>query len=101
MSDFTPYSYTQPRFMPGVEIVVSKHALEETGERLFPASKHRSARIRKKLLKRFGGEFRKVPCVWRYHDKIVMHPSLYADFQKQMSERVNTHFEKAILGAIA
>ena len=99
MGNFTPYSYTKPRYVPGLEIVVSELALKETDERLFPASKHRSRRIHKKLVKRFGGEFRKVPCVWRMADKIIMHPALYVEFQRQMSERVTGHFEKAIFGA--
>lgn len=96
---FTPYSYT-PRLVPGVQITVSDLALKDSDERLFPASKNRSARIRKKLLKRFGGEFRKVPCVWRMGDKIIMHPTLYAEMQRTMADRVNKKIEDAVLGTI-
>lgn len=62
----------------GLQIIVSDHALKDGDERLFPASRHRSERIRKKLIKRFGGEFRKVPWMWEVGNKIVAHPSLYA-----------------------
>ena len=96
--DFTPYSYTNPRFVPGVEIVVSDLALKDSDVRLFPESKHRSRRIHKKLVKRFGGEFRKVPCVWRMPDKIVMHPALYAELQRKTSEKLARHTERAIFG---
>ena len=97
---FTPYSYTTPRLVPGLQITVSDLALKGSDERLFPASKNRSARIRKKLIKRFGGEFRKVPCVWRMGDKIIMHPALYAEMQRTMADRVNSQIEAATFGAI-
>lgn len=97
---FTPYSNTTPRLVPGVQITVSDLALEDSDERLFPASKNRSARIRKKLLKRFGGEFRKVPCVWRMGGKIIMHPAIYAEMQRTMAGRVNKQIEDAVLVAI-
>lgn len=63
----------------GVKIIVNEYALEDTDVRLFPESKHRSARIRKKLIKRFGGEFRKRPCIWKLGDgSFVMHPVMKA-----------------------
>jgi hypothetical protein len=65
----------------GLRIIFDPNALEATEERLFPASRHRSKRIRKKLLTRFGGEFRKQPCMWRYRDRIVAHPSYRAQFE--------------------
>ena len=58
-------------------IIQSVHALEETEERLFPVSRHRSRRIRKKLIKRFGGEYRKKPCIWKTPDGYVCHPATY------------------------
>ena len=61
----------------GMKIVVSDAALSETEERLFPASKNRSRRVHKKLVKRFGGEFKMVPTVFRFGRKLVCHPSLY------------------------
>jgi len=61
----------------GVEIIVSDVALKDSDVRLFPASRHRSQRIRKKLVKRFGGEFRKVPAIYRVGDRLIMHPVMY------------------------
>lgn len=59
-----------------VRIIYDPRALEETTERLFPASRHRSKRIHKKLVQRFGAEFRKVPCMWRTSGgTIIAHPS--------------------------
>ena len=100
VGDFTPYSYTTPRFVPGLDIIVSDLALKDSDERLFPFSKHRSRRIHKKLIKRFGGEFRKVPCIWRMTDKIMMHPALYAELQRQTSERLQRQTEQAIFGTL-
>ena len=40
----------------GMTIVYTANALQDSPMRLFPESRHRSARIRKKLIKRFGGE---------------------------------------------
>lgn len=62
--------------MLGLKIIYSTAALEETKERLFPFSKHRSKRIRKKLIKRFGGEFRKKPSIYKMGDTLFVHPSL-------------------------
>ena len=63
----------------GIQVISSVACLEETEERLFPESKNRSARIRKKLIKRFGGEFRKRPCI--FHDTLnnvlIAHPAMY------------------------
>jgi hypothetical protein len=65
----------------GLRIIFDRNALEATEERLFPASRHRSKRIRKKLLKRFGGEFRMQPCMWCYRDRIVAHPSFRSQLE--------------------
>jgi hypothetical protein len=64
-------------------IICSDAALKETRERLFPASRHRSKRIHKKLVKRFGGEFRKVPAIFRLSNgDLVAHPALYREIQR-------------------
>jgi hypothetical protein len=55
---------------PSLKIVLTPCALKETTERLFPESKNRSKRIRKKLIKRHGGEFRRRPAMWRIGDTI-------------------------------
>ena len=61
----------------GVPVLFSSAALKETTERLFPFSRHRSARIRKKLVKRFGGEFYKQPAMFQLVGVgIVCHPAL-------------------------
>lgn len=57
-------------------IIFTSNALEETNIRLFPESRNRSKRIHKKLIRRFGSEFRKVPCMWRVGDVIYAHPAI-------------------------
>jgi hypothetical protein len=60
----------------GMRIVLSEAALADTDERNFSVSRHRSRRIMKKLLKRFGGEFKKKPTIFQVHDQFIIHPSL-------------------------
>ena len=60
-----------------MKVITSEHALKDSDQRLFKASRHRSKRIRKKLIKRFGGEFRKVPCVFQFGDMLIVHPLHY------------------------
>lgn len=74
--------------MIGTDIIVSEHALEDSDQRNFPISRHRSARVHKKLVKRHGGEFRKVGCAYKIGGKIVMHPNIYAEFQKAMDRQI-------------
>ena len=67
-----------------MRIIYDHNVLKESTERLFPLSRHRSARIRKKLLKRFGGEFRKVPCMWQVGGSggvLYAHPSFKAKLE--------------------
>jgi hypothetical protein len=71
---------------PRTEIVYSVYALETTTERLFPASKNRSKRIHKKLVRRFGGEFRQRPAMWRLGDTIYVHPSFRSQLEAQFKE---------------
>jgi len=66
----------------GVPIMVSHHAMKDTDQRLFPASRHRSRRIHKKLVKRFGGEFRRVPCIYQTPQGLVAHPALYEQLKR-------------------
>ncbi len=66
----------------GLRIIYSTSALEVTEERLFPASRHRSARIRKKLIKRYGGEYRMRPCMFRTPTSIIAHPSYRAEIER-------------------
>lgn len=83
----------------GVDIIVTDHALEETDQRLFADSKHRSQRIRKKLIKRYGGEFRKVPCIFKVGGKIIAHPIMYAKIQQELSESRKASVERGFMTA--
>lgn len=69
----------------GTRIIFSVRALEATKERLFPESKHRSKRIHKKLIKRFGSEFRMQPCMFQTPAGIVAHPSFKAKIEAAIS----------------
>lgn len=61
-----------------MKMVFTPHAMKDSDDRLFPASKNRSARIRKKLIKRYGGEFVRVPAMYQVGDTIIAHPSFQA-----------------------
>lgn len=80
-----------PSRRPGLRIIYSPYALEATADRLFPESRNRSARIRKKLIKRHGGEFRMKPCMWQVGDTIYAHhslrPQVEAAFNPSSSDR--------------
>lgn len=71
----------------GMLIATSMHALQTTEERLFPASRHRSARIHKKLVKRHGGEFRVRPAAFSMGGKLVMHPAVLERLNLELSRR--------------
>lgn len=73
-------------FAFGLRIIFDPNTLKDGDERLFPVSRHRSARIHKKLVKRFGGEFRKVPCMWRFKDTIIAHPSFKTEIERLTKE---------------
>lgn len=61
----------------GVRIIESHLALKQTEIRNFPASRHRSERVRKKLIRRFGSEFRMAPAIFRLADgSILAHPAM-------------------------
>lgn len=98
----TGYFYRNVAHVPmgGVEIIVNDMALKETDERMFPASKNRSRRIHKKLVKRFGGEFRTVPAIWRMGDKIIMHPERYAEFQKAIAVKARDSYDRSYMQAL-
>lgn len=76
------------------EIIVSAHALETTDERLFPASKNRSRRIHKKLVKRFGGEFVKRPAIFHVGDKVIMHPVRWHEMKAHMAAKLERSVEQ-------
>jgi len=74
----------------GFKINYVEHALAETTERNFPVSKHRSKRIHKKLVKRFGGEFRKEPAIFRMGSTWIVHPSFRPQIEARMIHEVLT-----------
>lgn len=65
-------------------VIVTSNALVETNERLFPYSKHRSRRVRKKLLKRFGGEFRMKPAAFKTPQGFIVHPAIYVSLRENL-----------------
>lgn len=65
--------------LASLTIIEAHSAIAETTERLFPESRHRSARILKKLIKRYGSEFRKEPAVFRIGNTIYAHPARYRE----------------------
>lgn len=75
----------------GKPIIVSELAVKDTDERLFPASKNRSRRIHKKLVKRFGGEFRKEPCGYQTPQGFILHPVLYAELKRRSDVETRTY----------
>jgi hypothetical protein len=79
-------------------ITVSASALAETNERLFPPSRHRSARIRKKLIKRFGGEFRMKPAAFQLAGgRFVVHPEIYRQLEREVRRRLWSGHDGATL----
>jgi hypothetical protein len=63
--------------MLGLRVICTHNALKDGDVRLFPESKNRSRRIHKKLIKRFGGEFKKVPAIFKMGDTLLVHPQVY------------------------
>lgn len=85
-----PISHRGPAYL---RITFDSYALKDTDERLFPVSKNRSRRIHKKLVKRHGGEFRRVPAIWNVNGQIVAHPSFRSQLEAKTKEtnRVQVH----------
>lgn len=71
------------RMPPEPRIIFTTNAAKDGTKRLFPASRHRSARIRKKLIKRHGGEFCLVPCMWKVGNVIYAHPAFERDLKSR------------------
>lgn len=76
----------------GIPIHVTPYALKDSERRLFPESKHRSKRIRKKLIKRHGGEFQKVPAIYQirnahgFVESVIMHPDNVAALKQEIAK---------------
>lgn len=84
-----------------MDVIVSDHALKDSDVRLFPESRHRSARVRKKLIKRFGGEFHKVPCIFQMGGKLVAHPVMYERLVRELAAKHQDTYDKAFTGIYA
>lgn len=70
-----------------LQIVVSEHAYRViNGERKFPASKHRSRRILKKLIKRHGGEYHLIhePLAYQIGNQFIVHPKIYEEMKRRV-----------------
>jgi hypothetical protein len=80
--------------------IVSDLALKDSTVRLFPVSKNRSRRIHKKLVKRFGGEFRKEPCAYQTPQGLIVHPALYVEFQRKTALKRRDAYEHNFYGKI-
>jgi hypothetical protein len=85
----------------GLPIIWSVHALKATDERLFPFSKHRSRRIHKKLVKRFGGEFRKVPAIFQTPQGLIIHPALRKDIEAAFEKKRRENYDRNFFGSFA
>ena len=60
--------------MLGLNIVFNDLLLKDSDVRNFQFSKNRSKRIHKKLVKRYGSEFRKVPVMYQMGNTVFAHP---------------------------
>jgi nucleoside diphosphate kinase len=60
----------------GLKIYYTAAAVQPTEARNFPYSKHRSKRIFKKLIKRYGSEFVMEACILQAGGAIYAHPSM-------------------------
>lgn len=84
-----------PRF------VVSEQAAEHI--RNFPVSRHRSKRVHKKLVKRFGGEYRlgKPQILELRNEGIIMiHPSLKAELDRTLALDTKSYHDKQYLNGM-
>jgi hypothetical protein len=73
-----------PAAFAGMRVISDINCLKDTTERLFPISCHRSARIHKKLIRRFGGVYRKEPAMVKAGNIIICHPAIYNEVKRQI-----------------
>jgi hypothetical protein len=59
----------------GLKVIISPLAVQKV--LAFPVSRHRSNRIHKKLVKRFGGQYLEKPAGYQIGDTLVIHPVLW------------------------
>lgn len=87
------------RVAPTPRMIVSDHALQIVG-RNFPPSRHRSRRIHKKLVKRYGSEHRFKPSSWQMSDTIIVHPAIMAELQAKFSAEARAYHDRAFYAAM-
>jgi hypothetical protein len=81
----------------GFRIIVSSSATVDSDVRLFPESRHRSARIHKKLVKRHGGVFRQKPAIFHADNgDLIAHPALYEALKQNVERQINARFDNMI-----
>lgn len=69
------------------EIIITVHARERVpGEWNFKPSRHRSARLHKKLLKRFGTQEQTKPAILMIGQRMLVHPALWAQVRARLQE---------------
>ena len=83
----------QPRPLDFGKVFVTETALAKTTIRLFPESKNRSKRIHKKLIKRFGGEFKMEPAIFEIEGRIYIHPFLNDRLRKELAAQIEKQAE--------
>lgn len=74
------------RLFQGMSLIFDPNCLETTDERLFPASRHRSKHITKKLIRRYGGVFRQRPCMFKAGNRIIAHPIYRTQLEAALRE---------------
>lgn len=76
--------------MYGLKIIYTHEATQPDGFN-FPDSKNRSARVWKKLIKRFGSWERRKPCIIRLgDDTLFVHPTLRPAIEAQYRAAVQS-----------
>lgn len=60
----------------GLKVVITDHALADDGWNFRP-SRNRSARIHKKLMKRFGSMSKRVPSSYQMGSTLFIHPAMW------------------------
>lgn len=91
--------YVRPLRVAGPDIIEDPSALVATDERRFPVSRHRSARVHKKLVKRFGGEFVMMPVAYEMIDgPYIVHPQIAAELRRWLRAKMDAEVERQMFG---
>lgn len=69
----------------GLRIMYSDIVMDRTGKRLFPESRHRSKRILKKLIKRFGYERELAPAILKLGNVFYVHPHFKDELEGKLA----------------